>query len=63
MPYPLEPDGVLEFVDGLDEVIVVEPKYPLIEDQVNRLLRRLPRERRPELVGKTDETGAPLVQE
>ena len=42
MTYPLEPEGVLEFVDGLDEVLVVEPKYPLIEDQVNRLLRRLP---------------------
>src|SRR5690606_32400163 len=45
MPYPLEPLGALEFVDGLDEVLVVEPKYPLIEDQVNRLLRRLPTER------------------
>jgi indolepyruvate ferredoxin oxidoreductase len=63
MPYPLEPLGVLEFVDGLDEVLVVEPKYPLIEDQVSRLLRRLPAERRPDIVGKTDEHGAPLVPE
>lgn len=63
MPWPLEPEGVLEFVDGLDEVLVVEAKYPLIEDQINRLVRRLPSERRPDVVGKTDTTGALLIPE
>ncbi|MGD9701559.1 MAG: indolepyruvate ferredoxin oxidoreductase family protein [Acidimicrobiia bacterium] len=63
MTWPIEPQGVLEFVDGLDEVLVVEPKHPVIEDQVNRLLRQLPIERRPNIVGKTDEHGVQLIPE
>ena len=61
MTWPIEPEGVLEFATDLQEVLVVEPKHPIIEDQVVRLLRRLPRDRRPEVVGKTDDLGAPLV--
>ena len=63
MPWPLDPEGTLEFADGLDELLVVEPKHPVMEDQLGRYLRRLPAERRPELVGKTDATGASLVPE
>jgi indolepyruvate ferredoxin oxidoreductase len=48
---------------GLDEVIVVEPKHPVIEDQLNRLANRLPAPQRPLIVGKSDERGATLVPE
>jgi indolepyruvate ferredoxin oxidoreductase len=61
--WPIEDQGALEFMRGLEEVIVVEAKHPLIEDQLNRLANRLPATRRPLIVGKTDERGAPLVPE
>ena len=61
--WPIEERGALEFMRGLDEVIVVEPKHPLIEDQLNRLANRLPASERPLIVGKCDERGAPLVPE
>jgi indolepyruvate ferredoxin oxidoreductase len=61
MPWPLEPEGITEFVTGLDEVLVVEPKHPIIEDQIGRLLWRMPADRRPLLTGKHDPEGRPLV--
>ena len=61
--WPLEERGALEFMCGLEEVIVVEAKHPLIEDQLNRLSNRLPASDRPLIVGKCDERGAPLVPE
>ena len=63
MTWPIEPEAVLEFARNHDELLIVEPKHPLIEDQVNRLLWRIPADRRPELVGKTDERGDRLVPE
>lgn len=63
MTYPLEPEHLLEFISGLDEVLVVEPKFTLLEDQVARIARRLPSELRPSIVGKTDDLGRPLVPE
>jgi indolepyruvate ferredoxin oxidoreductase len=61
--WPVEEQGALDFMRGLDEVIVVEAKHPLIEDQLNRLANRLPAAQRPLIVGKTDDRGAPLVPE
>jgi indolepyruvate ferredoxin oxidoreductase len=61
--WPVEEQGALEFMRGLDEVIVVEPKHPLIEDQLNRLANRLAAADRPLIVGKRDERGASLVPE
>ncbi|MGC0367027.1 indolepyruvate ferredoxin oxidoreductase [Rhodococcus sp. 27YEA15] len=61
--WPIAEKGALEFMSGLDEVVVVEAKHPVIEDQLNRLVNRLPRESRPLIVGKTDEHGARLVPE
>lgn len=63
MTWPIEPDVVLDFAQRHDELLIVEPKHPLIEDQVNRLLWRISADRRPELVGKTDERGERLVPE
>jgi indolepyruvate ferredoxin oxidoreductase len=59
--WPIEDQGAVDFVSGLDEVIVVEAKHPVIEDQLNRLANRLPAAKRPLIVGKCDERGAPLV--
>jgi len=59
MTWPLEPEGARRFCAGLEEVLVVEEKRPLLEDQLARLLYNEPT--RPRLLGKTDEAGAPLV--
>jgi len=59
LTWPLEPEGMRRFARGLDAVLVVEEKRPLLEDQVARLLYDLPE--RPHLAGKRDEAGAPLV--
>ena len=63
MTWPVEPETILEFARNHDEILVVEPKHPMIEDQVNRLLWRISADRRPDLVGKTDERGDRLVPE
>jgi indolepyruvate ferredoxin oxidoreductase len=59
MSWPLEPVGMRHFAEGLEDVLVVEEKRPLIEEQLARLLYNSPS--RPRLSGKTDERGAALV--
>ncbi|MEC9460871.1 MAG: indolepyruvate ferredoxin oxidoreductase family protein, partial [SAR324 cluster bacterium] len=60
MPWPLEPQGILEFSKGLDLIIVVEEKRALIEPQIKEFLYDL--SNRPKVIGKTDETGEPLFR-
>jgi indolepyruvate ferredoxin oxidoreductase len=60
MSWPLERGGILDFVNGLDEVLVVEEKRGLIEDQLKRFLFHA-RDSRPRVVGKTDDRGEPLL--
>ena len=55
-PWPLEPRGLEDFVDGLDLVIVVEEKRSLIEVQVREELYG--RANAPMVVGKKNEKGA-----
>ena len=57
MPWPLEPWGIHEFANGLDEVLVVEEKRGLIEDQLTSQLYNWGPEVRPMVVGKRDESG------
>lgn len=59
MPWPLEPQGVLEFVEGYQEILVVEEKRPIIEDQLARLLVNLPKSAN--LLGKFNERGEALL--
>lgn len=59
--WPLEPQGILEFCRGLDHVIVVEEKRPLIENQLKELLYHLPSDQRPRIFGKSDQNGQPLL--
>ena len=59
MSWPLEPDGALRFCRGLEDVVVVEEKRAVIEDQLARLLYN--ESDRPRLLGKRDENGLPMV--
>jgi indolepyruvate ferredoxin oxidoreductase len=59
MTWPLEPSGVREFCRGLEGVLVVEEKRPIIEEQLARVLYN--EAQRPLLSGKRDEHGAALV--
>ncbi|QIX53872.1 indolepyruvate ferredoxin oxidoreductase family protein [Rhodococcus sp. DMU1] len=59
MVWPLEPEGLREFVDGLDEVLVVEEKRPVLEEQVASILYS--GGMRPRLQGKRDTNGRALV--
>ncbi|GAB5376316.1 MAG: indolepyruvate ferredoxin oxidoreductase family protein [Acuticoccus sp.] len=60
MPWPLPREDVHAFADGLDEIIVVEEKRGLIEPQIKELLYGTANA--PRVIGKTDETGAPLFR-
>jgi indolepyruvate ferredoxin oxidoreductase len=53
--WPLEPDGARRFAEGLREVIVIEEKRSNLEDQLVRILYNAPADRRPLVIGKTDE--------
>ncbi|HBD10891.1 MAG TPA: indolepyruvate ferredoxin oxidoreductase family protein [Porticoccaceae bacterium] len=61
MTWPLEPSAITAFTEGLDEVLVIEEKRPLVEDQLKTLLYHLPENLRPRIVGKRDESGAALL--
>ena len=60
MTWPLEPSAITEFARGLEQVLVVEEKRPLVEDQLKALLYHLPDTERPRVVGKQDEKGEAL---
>ncbi|HEX2150877.1 MAG TPA: indolepyruvate ferredoxin oxidoreductase family protein, partial [Stellaceae bacterium] len=57
MPWPLEPEGVRRFAEGLNEVLVVEEKRAVIETQLKEQLYNWPSDRRPRVLGKFDEAG------
>jgi indolepyruvate ferredoxin oxidoreductase len=63
MPWPLEPTGLRGFAAGLETLMVIEHKRPLIETQARAALYDLPAHARPQIIGKTDEKGAPLLSE
>jgi len=54
-PWPLDPQGLIDFARGLDMVIVVEEKRSLIEVQVREELYGTAVQ--PQVVGKKDERG------
>jgi len=58
MPWPLEPEGARSFADGVEEILVIEEKRALIENQLKEQLYHDDRASRPRVVGKFDETGA-----
>ena len=57
MPWPLEPDGVREFAQGLEEILVVEEKRQMVEYQLKEQLYNWRADVRPRVIGKFDEKG------
>ncbi|EJL94622.1 indolepyruvate ferredoxin oxidreductase, alpha/beta subunit [Herbaspirillum sp. CF444] len=57
MPWPLEPEGVREFAQGLDEILVVEEKRQMVEYQLKEQLYNWRDDVRPRVIGKFDEKG------
>ncbi len=61
MPWPLEPVGLRGFAAGLAEIVVVEEKRAVIENQLKEQLYGLDDARRPKVVGKRTEDGQTLL--
>src|ERR1700675_2395651 len=57
MPWPLEPEGVRHFAEGLTEILVVEEKRQIVEYQIKEQLYNWRDDVRPRVVGKFDEKG------
>lgn len=57
MPWPLEPDSVREFAQGLEEILVVEEKRQVVEYQLKEQLYNWRDDTRPHIVGKFDDKG------
>jgi indolepyruvate ferredoxin oxidoreductase len=57
MPWPLEPEGVRQFAEGLTEILVVEEKRQIVEYQIKEQLYNWRDDVRPRVVGKFDEKG------
>jgi indolepyruvate ferredoxin oxidoreductase len=61
LSFPLETTRMQAFARGLQEILVVEEKAPVVETQLRDLFYNAPAEARPVIVGKRDAQGAPLV--
>ena len=61
MTWPLEPEGARAFASGLDEILVVEEKRAIIENQLKEQLYNWSQSVRPRVVGKFDEKGEWLL--
>ncbi|TAK87166.1 MAG: indolepyruvate ferredoxin oxidoreductase family protein [Betaproteobacteria bacterium] len=57
MPWPLEPESVRRFAQGLEEIIVIEEKRALVEEQLKDQLYHLPDAERPRIFGKLEAIG------
>lgn len=55
MTWPIEPRGLLAFATNVDEILVIEEKRPIIEDQLRALL--FDHGHRPRITGKKDGAG------
>ena len=58
LAWPLEREGVRRFAEGLEEILVVEEKRAVVENQLKEQLYNWRAEVRPRVIGKFDETGA-----
>jgi len=61
LTYPVEPTRMTEFARGLKEVLVIEEKGPVVEEQLRSMFYNAPV--RPAIVGKKDAQGGALVSE
>lgn len=63
MTWPLEPEGIKRFADGLETIMVIEEKRPLLETQIRDILFDTHADRRPRVIGKKDQAGLPLLRD
>lgn len=61
MSWPLEPVATHEFAQGLEEILVVEEKRSIIEDQLTGQLYNWPVHERPRVIGEFDEEHRDLL--
>lgn len=59
LTYPIEPTRMREFARGLKEVLVIEEKGPVVEEQLRSMFYNAAE--RPAIVGKRDAQDRPLV--
>jgi indolepyruvate ferredoxin oxidoreductase len=57
MSWPLEPEGIRQFAEGLDEILVIEEKRQIIEYQLKEQLYNWREDVRPRVIGKFDMKG------
>src|SRR3546814_996233 len=57
MSWPREREGIRRFAEGLEEILVVEEKRAVIENQVKEQLYNWRADARPRVIGKFDEAG------
>ncbi|PHQ68717.1 MAG: indolepyruvate ferredoxin oxidoreductase, partial [Sneathiella sp.] len=55
MPWPLDPEGIRNFAEGLEEVLVIEEKRAIIENQMKEQLYNWQTQVRPRILGKFDD--------
>src|SRR5258708_34464434 len=60
--WPLETEGAASFAQGKREILVVEEKRSIIEQQLKDALFNAPADRRPMVAGKTDERVQKLLK-
>jgi len=61
LTWPLETEGLRDFARGKRVLFVIEEKRSFVESQLRDALYHLPADARPDIVGKTDARGAPLL--
>jgi len=61
MPWPLDPQGVRNFAEGLEEVLVVEEKRALVENQMKEQLYNWDTKVRPRIIGEFDDDGTHIL--
>ncbi len=61
MPWPLDPAGIRQFAEGLEEVLVVEEKRALVENQMKEQLYNWDTALRPRIIGEFDDAGAHIL--
>ena len=61
MVWPLERRGILDFVHGKQEVLVIEEKRGIIESQIKEYMSEPDRPGEVLITGKQDEAGQPLI--
>jgi indolepyruvate ferredoxin oxidoreductase len=61
MPWPLDPVRIRAFSEGLQEILIVEERREIVENQIKQHLFNWHSDARPRIVGKFDESDAPCL--